>query len=62
MAIRIDSLPGLPPVLGPDKNLDIRDMEFVEKYRELEDVRSMFPTSTCHACELRDFFRTSDAR
>ena len=53
-AIRIDSLPGLPPVLDPVKNLDIKDMDFVEMNRELEDVRSMFPTSPCHACEFRE--------
>lgn len=53
-AIRIDSLPGLPPVLDPVKNLDIKDIDFVEMNKSLEEVRSLFATSPCHECEYRE--------
>ena len=52
-AIRIDALPGLPSTLDPIKNLDIKDLDFVELNQELDTVRSLFPTSPCHECEYR---------
>jgi antiviral helicase SKI2 len=52
-SIRIESLPGLPGVFDPIKNLKIKDMDFVEMNQQLKDVRAIIATSPCHDCDLR---------